>query len=156
MKGAKIPTNQIQPWSPAMTELPRLQNNDICNFLTEITEDTFQIVALNVVSLAKHFKYDKADQDMKGTKVIMLQKTFLTDLVFQSNNYYLGPQYRSKFINLSKRKGIVAYYPNTFKTGEYCNRGYQMITIESYIVAITNIYRAKQTTATFNLDLKNT
>ena len=49
------------------------QSIDICNFLTEIRENTFKIVSLNVVSLQKHFKYVKSDQDMKGTEVIMLQ-----------------------------------------------------------------------------------
>ena len=93
---------------------------------------------------------------MKGTEVIMLQETSLTDLMFQPNNYYLGPQYSSKFINLSKGKGIAAYYPNTFKSiGAFYNSSYQMITIESHNLAITNIYRAQYATATFNIDLKN-
>ena len=154
-EGDKIPTNKIQPWPQAMKELSRLQNIDICNFLTKIRDDTFKIVSLNIVSLAKHFKDIEADPDIKGTEVIMLQETSLTELMFQPNNYYLGPQYRSKFINLSRGKGIASYYPNTFKsTGEYCNRSYQMITIESNTLAITNIYRAQYATATFNIDLK--
>jgi len=151
----KIPTNKIQPWPQAMEELSRLQSIDICNFLTEIREDTFKIVSLNIVSLKKHFKDVKSDHDMKGTEVIMLQETSLTDLMFQPNNYYLGPQYSSKFINLSKGKGIAAYYPNTFKSiGAFYNSSYQMITIESHNLAITNIYRAQYATATFNIDLK--
>ena len=42
---------------------------------------------------------------MNAVDVIMLQETSLTYHTFQYDNYYLGPQYRTKFINLSKRKG---------------------------------------------------
>ena len=73
---------------------------------------------------------------------------------YRTSNY-LGPQYISTFINLSKGKGIAAYYPNTFKsTGEFYNSTYQMITIESHTLAITNIYRAHYATETFNIHLK--
>ena len=152
----KIPINMIKPWPQAMKELSRLQSDDIGPFLTEITEGTFKVVSLNVISLAKHFRDIKADPDMNSANVIMLQETSLTNEMLPDENYDMGPQYRKKFINLGQGKGVAAYFPNTFEVSrEYSDSTYQMITIESDILAITNIYRSSYARVDFSGKLIN-
>ena len=155
-EGDKIPINMMKPWPQAMKELSRLKDIDIGHFLTDKSTYKFKVVSLNVRSLAKHFGDIKADSNMMTGHIIMLQETSFTSNMRPDDGYDLGTDYKKYFVNRGRSNGLAAYCPHTFyRTGECNHETFQMITIESENLAITNIYRSPSASQQFCTELQN-
>ena len=153
-EGDKVPTNMMKPWADAMDELARLRESDIATFLWE-ESTTFKIVSLNIVSLAKHMKDIQADKDMTKANIILLQETSFTSDMRPNAGYDLGPNFQKEFNSQGKGKGVAVYYPQDFQvTNQNKEETFQITTIESEKLAITNVYRSSNASFNFCKDLR--
>ena len=153
--GDKIPTNMMKPWIEAMEEMERLQEIDIGSFLMSKPTKSFKIASLNCVSLPKHFKDIKADRDLMTCNAILLQESTFTSDMRPDAGYDIGPSYKKKFNSQGKNKGLATYYPKEFHTTEESNKArFQMTTVESDNLQITNVYRSHDAGFDFERELK--
>ena len=153
-KGDKIPINMMEPWADAMKELERLKELDISTLLWQ-ESTTFKIVSLNIVSLAKHMKDIQADRDIINANIILLQETSFTSDMNPDSGYDLGSNYLKHFNSQGKGKGVAVYYSPDFQvTRQNEKETYQMSTIESVKLVITNVYRSNNASLNFCKDLR--
>ena len=154
-EGDKIPTNMMKPWQDAIDELNRLQGVDIVQFLLPQLTTTFKVVSLNVVSLAKHIEDIKADEGLMAADVIMLQETSFTQNMRPDAGYQIGSNYRQYFNSQGKGKGLATYYPQQFSDISHSSQeAFQMSTIQSDDLTITNIYRSHYAPFRFCMELQ--
>ena len=153
--GDQIPTKMMKPWPVAIEELERLKSIDMGSSISCQPIGSFKVISLNIVSLAKHMSDIQADPDIMSSNVVLLQETSFTSNMRPGVGYELGTNYKQDFNNCGWRKGIGSFFPSNFYVvGSTNHDSFQMTTIASENLFITNVYRSEPSPCAFYIELQ--
>ena len=150
----KLPINKMIPWPDALEELERLEGLDLAYNMEEFYEDCFVIPSLNTIDIRTHIDDIRADCFMSSANVNLFQETSL-DKVCVDGRYDLPSKF--VFFNCAgHRKGIASYVPSDYiHLNDICHNKYQLTTVISKTIAITNVYRSNDASKDFLTHMLN-
>ena len=138
----QVPWDKIVPWPDAMKEMARLEKLDL-TITDQMPTNDFEIVSLNTISLVTHYDDIRVDPNLMSANVLLLQETSLP-INFDDNNSYNLPNKMSHFNSRGHRKGLATYFPPGFRVlKDVAHDRFQMSSVSSDKIIITNVYRSK-------------
>lgn len=149
-----LPTNKITPWPDAIDELARLEHIDIGK-PKQISPSIIEIISLNIRSLPAHIDHIKADHELMSAQLILLQETWVPSTVNPTELFTL--KYKQQHFNGGGRgKGIATYFtPEFVLLNQATEDKFQITSITSNVLIVTNVYRSTDANIHFLNTLTN-